>query len=100
MKTYTSQYSSRHNRRTRRILEMYHTGKCIRRFAGNYAYCRYFKDRKWYILVLILYIKHAMCLKDYRIRSFVSIWHAHGDLCKHLEIDSSTGLDDWYSIYS
>ena len=24
-----------------------HTGKCIRRFAGIYAYCRYFMDRKW-----------------------------------------------------
>ena len=25
----------------------YHTGKCIRRFGGIYAYCRYFIDRKW-----------------------------------------------------
>ena len=25
----------------------YHTGKCIRRFAGIYAYCRYCIDRKW-----------------------------------------------------
>ena len=25
----------------------FHTGKCIRRFAGIYAYCRYFIDRKW-----------------------------------------------------
>ena len=24
-----------------------HTGKCIRRFAGIYAYCRYFISRKW-----------------------------------------------------
>ena len=24
-----------------------HTGKCIRRFGGVYAYCRYFIDRKW-----------------------------------------------------
>ena len=32
-----------------------HTGKCIRRFGGIYACCRYFIDRKWYILVLILY---------------------------------------------
>ena len=38
-----------------------------------------------------------MCLKDYRIRSFLSIGHAHGDLCKHLGIDSSTDLDDLYS---
>ena len=34
--------------------------------------------------------KHTICLKDYRIRSFLSIRHAHGDLCKHLGIDSST----------
>ena len=34
--------------------------------------------------------KHAICLKDYRIRPFLSIRHAHGDLCKHLGIDSST----------
>ena len=25
----------------------YHTGKCIRRFGGIYAYCRYFIDRMW-----------------------------------------------------
>ena len=36
-------------------------------------------------------------LKDYRIRSFLSIWHAHGDLCKHLGIDSSTDHPDRYS---
>ena len=24
-----------------------HTGKCIRRFGGIYAYCRFFIDRKW-----------------------------------------------------
>ena len=41
--------------------------------------------------------KHAICLKDYRIRSFLSIRHAHGDLCKHLGIDSRTDLDDRYS---
>ena len=29
------------------IIYWYHTGKCIRRFAGIYAYCRYFIDRKW-----------------------------------------------------
>ena len=28
---------------------------------------------------------------------FLSFRHAHGDLCKHLEIDSSTDLDDRYS---
>ena len=36
-------------------LELFYTGKCIRRFDGIYAYCRYFIDRKWSILVLILY---------------------------------------------
>ena len=36
-------------------------------------------------------------LKDSRIRSFVSIRHADGDLCKHLGIDSSTDLVDRYS---
>ena len=41
--------------------------------------------------------KHAIYLKDYRIRPFLSIWHAHGDLCKYLGIDSSTDLDDRYS---
>ena len=41
--------------------------------------------------------KHAICLRDYRIRSFLSIRHTHGDLCKHLGIDSSTDLDDRYS---
>ena len=29
-----------------------HTGKCIRRFGGIYMYCRYFIDRKRWILVL------------------------------------------------
>ena len=38
-----------------------------------------------------------MCLKDYSIRSFLSIQYVHGDLCKHLGIDSSTDLDDRYS---
>ena len=41
--------------------------------------------------------KHAICLKDYRIKPFLSIRHAHCDLCKHLGIDSSTDLDDRYS---
>ena len=67
-----------------------HTGRCIRRFAGIYAYCRYFIDRKWSILVLILCRKTCHILKDYRIRSFLSIWHAPGDLCKHLGKDLST----------
>ena len=34
--------------------------------------------------------KHVICLKDYRIRSFLSIQYVHDDLCKHLGIDSST----------
>ena len=47
--------------------------------------------------MLILCRKYDICLKDFRIRSFLSIRHAHGDLCKHLGIDSSTDLDDRYS---
>ena len=31
----------------RGIMGNYHTGKCIRRFADIYIYCRYFIDRKW-----------------------------------------------------
>ena len=45
---------------------------------------------------LILYKKHAICLKDYKIKCFLSIRHAHGDLCKHLGIDSGTDLQDRY----
>ena len=41
--------------------------------------------------------KHAICLKDYRIKPFLSIRQAHGDLCKHLGKDSSTDVDDRYS---
>ena len=43
--------------------------------------------------------KHAMCLKVYRIRPFLSIRHAHGDLCMHLGIDSSTDLDLFLNAY-
>ena len=42
--------------------------------------------------------KHVVCQRNYRIRSFLSILHAHGDLCKHLGKDSSTDPDDRYSI--
>ena len=35
--------------------------------------------------------------KGLQNRSFLSIRHADGDLCKHLGIDSSTDLDDRYS---
>ena len=38
-----------------------------------------------------------MCLKDYRIRSFLNIQYVHGDLCKHLGIDSSNDHPDQYS---
>ena len=41
--------------------------------------------------------KHVICLKDYRIRSFLSIQYVYGDLCKHLGIDSSTDHPDRYS---
>ena len=41
--------------------------------------------------------KHAICLKDYRLQSFLSIQYVHGDLCKHLGIDSSTNHPDRYS---
>ena len=41
--------------------------------------------------------KHAICIKDYRIRSFLSFQYEHGDLCKHLGIDSSTDHRDRYS---
>ena len=44
-----------------------------------------------------IYRKHVICLKDYKIRSYLGIRHAHRDLCKHLGIDSSTDLDDRYS---
>ena len=30
-------------------------------------------------------------------KTILSIRHAHGELCKHLGIDSSTDLDDRYS---
>ena len=36
---------------------------------------------------------NVLCLKDYRIRSFLSIWLAHGDLCKHLGIESRSVLE-------
>ena len=43
--------------------------------------------------------KNAVYQRDCRIRSVlhVGIGHAHGDLCKHLGIDSSTDPDDRYS---
>ena len=41
--------------------------------------------------------KHAICHKDYRIRSVLSIQYVHGDVCKHLGIDLSTDHPDRYS---
>ena len=34
--------------------------------------------------------KYVACQRDFRIQSFLSIRQVHGDLCKHLGIDSST----------
>ena len=42
-------------------------------------------------------MSYVICLKDYIIILFLSIWQAHGDLCKHLGIDSSTDHPDRYS---
>ena len=47
--------------------------------------------------MLLLYRKNAICLKDYRLQSFLSIQYVHGDLCKHLGIDSGTDHSDRYS---
>ena len=47
--------------------------------------------------VSTIWIKHAICLKDYRLQSCLSIQYVHGDLCKHLGIDSSTDHPDRYS---
>ena len=41
--------------------------------------------------------KHAICKRDYRLQSFLSIQYVHGDLCKHLGIDLSTDHPDRYS---
>ena len=38
-----------------------------------------------------------MCLKDYRLQSFLSIQYVHRDLCKNLGINSSTDHPDRYS---
>ena len=40
--------------------------------------------------------KHAICLKDFRIRSFLSIQYVHSDLCKHLRIDH---LDRYSNLF-
>ena len=40
--------------------------------------------------------KHAICLKDYRIRPFLSIRHAHGDLCRY----SNLFLNDYINRHA
>ena len=50
-----------------------------------------------YLVALYYEEKNAICLKDYRLQSFLSIQYVHGDLCKHLGIDSSTDHSDRYS---
>ena len=67
-----------------------HTGKCIRRlvvFGSNRYWCKYYIE------------KHAICQKDYRIRSFLSDQYVNGDLCKHLRIDSSTDPDRYSNLF-
>ena len=41
-----------------------------------------------------------MCIKYYRIRSFLSIRHAHGDLCKHLGKDSNLFLNAYINRHA
>ena len=48
-------------------------------------------------ITMVLIEKHAICLTDYRLQSFLSIQYVHGDLCKHLGIDLSTDHPDRYS---
>ena len=45
--------------------------------SGQY-WCKYYIE------------KHVICHKDYRLQSCLRIQYVHGDLCKHLAIDSST----------
>ena len=40
-----------------------------------------------------------MCLKNYRLKSFLNIQYVHGDLCKHLGIDSSTDPDRYSNLF-
>ena len=47
--------------------------------------------------VITIKKKKPLWLKDYRLQSFLSIQFVHGDLCKHLGIDSSTNHPDRYS---
>ena len=41
--------------------------------------------------------KYAICQRDYKLQSFLSIQYVHGELCKHLGIDSSTDHSERYS---
>ena len=41
--------------------------------------------------------KHVICQRDIDFNHFLSIQYVHGDLCKHLGIDSSTAPPDRYS---
>ena len=67
--------------------------------AWSFSYNSFENSKVFFSHMTMLYYieKHAICLKDYRIRSFWNIRYAQGDLCKHLGIDSSTDLDDRYS---
>ena len=65
----------------------------------------------WYLRVLPVLIRHEVvdigvntiekympyAKRTIELNHFLSNWHAHGDFCKHLEIDSRTDLDDRYS---
>ena len=42
----------------------------------------------------VLPVLHRPEVVDIGVKPFLSIMHGHGDLCKHLGIDSSTDLDD------
>ena len=51
----------------------------------------YTRYSHWYMYTSIWW--YLRVLPDYRIRSFLSIQYVHGDLCKHLGIDSSSVLE-------
>ena len=75
--------------------KLFYTGKCKNRFGGIQAYCRPTGSGGYWCYYYIE--KNAICLKDYRLQSFVSIQYVYGDLCKHLGIDLSTDHPDRYS---
>ena len=43
--------------------------------------------------------KHATCKKDYKIMLILRIWHAPGDLCKHLGIHLITDPEGMSVLY-